>query len=220
MRRMLLAVPALAALVVAAPLALGQKPPKGGPSDLTIDARPSAITFGQTTTVSGMLRTQDRAGKKIDLQSRPHGDNSFNTIASTTTETSGAYSFAGLKPTENTRYRVIARVSPPITSAEVEVPVRMRVSLRLSDYTPSRCERVRFSGSVQPEHDGRLVYIQRRSGDSFRTVARTTLRDAGTTRSVYARRVRVCRDGVYRSRVLRDADHATGTSRTRTANVP
>ena len=96
----------------------------------------------------------------------------------------------------------------------------MRVSLRLSDSTPRRGQLVRFSGSVAPAHDGRVVYIQRRtSTGAFRTVGRTTLADAGTSRSVFSRRMRVRSDGVYRARVLGDPDHETGTSATRTATV-
>jgi hypothetical protein len=207
---------AIAALA-AAPVALSQGQKS---ADLTIDVKPNPITFGQSTTVSGMLKTKDKSGQRIELQARPAGDNSFNEVASTTSATSGAYSFT-VKPDKNTAYRVVARTSPPIRSAEPEVSVRFKVSLRLSDYTPSRCERVRFSGSVQPEHDGRVVYIQRRtSSGSWRGVGRTTLADAGTTRSVYAKRIRVCRDSTFRARVVRDADHATGDSRARSANVP
>jgi hypothetical protein len=220
MRRLGMTALLLAALALAIPLMAGaQKPPKPGPTDLTIGARPAAITFGQSTTVSGHLRTQDKANKPVDLQEKPAGENAFKTVQTKNTEQSGAYSFS-VKPGKTTRYRVVARVAPPITSGEIEVPVRFRVSLRLSDYTPAAGQRVRFSGSVQPERDGRLVYIQRRtSTGSWRTVARTTLRDAGTTRSVYARSFRLSRDGTFRARVLRDAENATGTSGTRTANV-
>jgi hypothetical protein len=210
----------LAAAVLAIPLVAGaQKPPKPGDANLTIEAKPDTITFSQSTTISGQLRTQDKAGKTIDLQEKPHGANSFKTVQTKTTETSGAYSFTA-KPVKNTRYRTTARVGPPLTSAEVEVKVRFRVSLRLSDYTPRAGQSVRFSGSVAPEHDGRTVYIQKRtSAGSWDTVARTTARDAGTARSVYSRRIRLSRDGDFRARVVRDADHATGNSRTRSADV-
>jgi hypothetical protein len=220
MRRFLLIVAALAALALSLPLLAGAaKPPKPGSPDLTIGAKPDTITFGRSTTISGQLRTQDKAGKKIDLQEKPHGENAFKTIQTATTETSGAYSFTA-KPGKNTRYRVIARVMPPLTSGEVDVAVRFKVSLRLSDYTPRAGQLVRFSGSVLPEHDGRIVYIQRRtSSGSFTGVARTTLRDAGTSRSVYSRRIRIGRDSVFRARVVRDADHATGTSAAKRADV-
>jgi hypothetical protein len=216
MRRLLFVV--LTAALVASPIALGQGQ---GQDDVRIDADPAVITFGQSATISGMVRAGGRSGEQVDLQAKPAGSNSFSTVATATAGSGGRYSFT-VKPTANTRYRAVAsRVSPPATSDEVEVQVRFRVSLRLSDYTPSRCERVRFSGSVQPPHDGRLVFIQRKTvSGAFRGVARTTLKDAGSARSAYSRRVRVCRDGTFRARVVRDADHATGDSRERSANVP
>ena len=201
------------------PLMAGaQKPPKS--TELTFSAKPTLVVFGKSTTLSGALRGSDKAGKTIEIQHLPSGSTTYVTIATKTTSTSGAFSHT-LMPTKNTRYRAIAKTTPPQTSGEVHVNVAFRVSLRLSDYTPRRGQRVRFSGSVAPQHDGRIVYIQRRTSSGvFRTVARTRLEDAGSARSVFARRIRIYRDGVYRARVIRDADHATGTSATKTANVP
>jgi hypothetical protein len=80
---------------------------------------------------------------------------------------------------------------------------------------------VRFHGTAAPAHDGAPVRIQRRRADgSWRTVARTTLRDAGTDVSRYSRRVRVRRSGTYRVRALaHDSDHLRGTSRRRRLTV-
>jgi plastocyanin len=94
------------------------------------------------------------------------------------------------------------------------------VTLRVSDATPARGSRVRFFGSVRPERDGRLVRLQRRTrGGSYRTVAKVRLRDAGTSRSRYGKRLRVLRDAVFRARLPADRDHEAGTSRTRLVNV-
>jgi hypothetical protein len=79
---------------------------------------------------------------------------------------------------------------------------------------------VRFFGSVAPKHNGRRVFVQRRRRDgSWRTVARTRSRNASGNRSVYSKRVRVFRNGVYRVRVRGHADHRTGTSRSRAIRV-
>jgi plastocyanin len=113
--------------------------------------------------------------------------------------------------------------SPPGTSPSPipgTGPAPMNVSLRLSDYTPQRGQRTRFYGSVRPQHDGRLVHIQRRTRTGhYRTVARTRLRDAGSSRSTYSRRFRLYRDGIFRAVVRGDGDHATGKSRRRRVNV-
>lgn len=177
------------------------------------------MTFGQSIAISGQLKTNDKSGKSVELQERPYGQNAFKTVQTNTTGTNGAYSFTG-KPGVTTRYRVIARVSPALTSSEVDVPVRFKVTLRLSDYTPGLGRLVKFSGSVLPPHDGRIVYIQKRtSTGGWKGIARTKLRDAGTARSAYSRRIRISQDGVFRARVVRDADHATGTSASKRATV-
>jgi plastocyanin len=76
-----------------------------------------------------------------------------------------------------------------------------KITLKVSDATPRAGSRVRFYGSVTPAHDGRKVSIQKRGrAGSFKTVARTTLRDAGRARSTFSRRLRVRADGVYRAR--------------------
>ena len=94
------------------------------------------------------------------------------------------------------------------------------MTLHLSDSTPRAGKLVRFSGMVEPAHDGGLVQIQRRTrGGSFRTLAKAELRDAGEARSKYSRTLRISGDGVYRARVPGDGDHATATSRTKRIRV-
>jgi plastocyanin len=93
------------------------------------------------------------------------------------------------------------------------------ITLRISDATPSRGQRVRFFGSVKPERDGRVVQLQRRRRGSFRTVERIRLRDAGASRSTYSKRLRMLSDAVFRARLASDAENQAGTSRTRRVNV-
>jgi plastocyanin len=76
-----------------------------------------------------------------------------------------------------------------------------KITLRVSDATPRSGSRVRFYGRVTPAADGRKVRIQKRArGGSFKTVASATLRDAGSARSTFSKRLRVKADGVYRAR--------------------
>jgi hypothetical protein len=183
-------------------------------ADLTIAAKPLTITFGQATTISGKVKGPLKDPVPVTLQQNPYPftDGSFEDSATTLTAGNGDYAFSGVRPARNTRYRTTALV-PPQTSAEVEVQVRIRVALHLSDRTPRAGQRVRFYGTAAPAHDGRTLRIQRQTQTgTWKTVARTGLRDAGDERSKFSRRVRVGRDGVYRARVYHDADHATGTS--------
>jgi plastocyanin len=94
------------------------------------------------------------------------------------------------------------------------------VTLNVSDATPSRGEGVRFFGSVRPQQDGRFVQLQRRSRrGSYTTVTRIRLKDAGSSRSKFSKRLRVLRDAVFRARLPADATHKADTSRARRVNV-
>ncbi|CAN5287111.1 hypothetical protein BH20ACT16_BH20ACT16_04080 [soil metagenome] len=220
--------PGLTLALALAPAAMAAKPPKPPnqpkpATAITLDAKPAIVTFTGATELSGRLSGTQSNSVVVSLEqddSRPYGDSYKATGTTTTVANNGTYKFA-VKPLLNTQYRVVARDSPPVTSPAKLVRVRMRVGFNLSDTTPARGGLVRFSGTVLPAHDGRTVSIQKRSPSGrFITVSRTTLRDAGTAKSAYSRRVRVFRDGVYRVKVAGDGDHINGFSRLRSINVP
>lgn len=143
----------------------------------------------------------------------PLGDSFKHTALTTVTANNGAYQFAP-RPSVNTQYRVVAVTSPAVTSPTRLVRVRPLTGLKLSDATPRRGALVRFSGSVSPAHDGASVSVQRRSASGrWTTVARTSLKDAGTARSVYSRSRRIRSDGVYRVKLPSHNDHSNGISR-------
>jgi hypothetical protein len=193
------------------------KPPKSGAVSLA--AKPAIVVYGSATTLSGRVEGA-KGGVAVSLQRDPFplGDGLLP-FRATTTAANGSFSFA-LTPVLHTSYRAVAATAPSKASPTVLVRVRMRVGLRLSTSTPTAGRTVRFSGSVHPAHDGRTASIQKRSSTgSWTTVARTTLQDAGTTRSSYSRRVRINRDGVYRVKVAGDADHLSGFSRSRSIDA-
>jgi len=227
MRRTIrIAAPAIAGLALLSPqvFAQGNKPPKPPPgqSAVTLDARPNPPVFGQVTTLAGDVTGKDSGGVKIRFEedtTRPYGDSYKPSALSATTANNGKYSVSA-KPLVNTQYRATAQASPPVTSAPRLVLVRTLVGLRVSDRTPRRGSLVTFSGSVFPAHDGARALIQRRTrSGSFVTLARPVLRDAGTAKSTYSKRLRVRSDGVYRVKVASDGDHVNGYSRTRTLDV-
>jgi hypothetical protein len=211
----------LAALAAAAALPLGAAAQKPRANKVTLAAAPNPITFGKATTLSGKVTGPDHAGVAVTLRADPFPVGADTVAASTTTDANGDFRFTGVMPDRNTRYGVRAKTSPPVESAVVDVLVRVRVSLRLSDSTPRVGQRVRFFGSAAPEHDGSVVRIQRRRATgSWKTVGLTLLRDAGEARSRYSRRLRIRRDGTYRARVIVvDGDHRSGTSRRRMVDV-
>jgi hypothetical protein len=208
------AITALSVGVQSAPLASAAKPPKppkpkpppgGGAGQLSISASPTVVVFGSGSALSGQLTGVPSAGgTALTLDQAPYPFRSFTRLATGSTGGDGRYSFP-VAPTSNTRYRATAQTSPPTTSAEVDVLVKKRVSIRVRGS--------RISGLVSPAHDGDPVALQRRVGHVFRTVAASRLADAGTANSRY--RFSVHRAGVYRVRVPADADHLTGTSSSR-----
>jgi hypothetical protein len=186
------------------------------PNALTLTATPTGIKAGGSVTLSGKLTGSNVDGRNVRVEHDPYPLGSFDSAGSATTNAAGDWSLV-VKPTANTRYR--AR-SGNADSPTVDVLVRPSVTLRLSDRTPRRGQRVRFSGRVCPEHDTVAILLQRRAKSGWRTVASPVLADVpGTTCSSFARRLRVRRDGSYRARFPGDVDHVAGNSRVRRARV-
>ena len=218
----------LALALAVAPSAGAQKPAPATPvtppttASITLSAKPTTIIYSGVTTLSGRLRGRTVRGVTVRLwqdTTRPYGDSYKPSSVTARTANNGNYSLTA-KPLVNTQYRVVAGTSPAVASPAKLVLVRILVGRRVSDSTPRRGSLVRFFGSAFPAHDGRRVTIQRRSPSGrFVTVARSRLRDAGTTKSSYTRRVRVYRDGVYRVKVTGDGDHINGLSRLRSIDV-
>ena len=199
----------LAALAVLVPAtaASGQKKPKS--NALTAAAKPFVITFGQSTTVSGRLTANPRGGQQLTLSQDPfpYGD-AFLPLAQATTAGNGNYSFK-LLPALNTNYRVTVGT----LTANTGVRVRHAVSLVVSDTTPKRGQRVRFSGSVRPKHDGKIVRIQRQAPNGkWSTIRRVKTLTATGNRSRYTVRIRVFLSRKYRALFAGDGAHLTGTS--------
>jgi hypothetical protein len=213
---------ALALLVVCAGPAVAAKPPKGGKPNpnLTIKASASAVTFGRTVTLSGTTKGMS-AGTSVEVQQNPYPYAGFKPTGKTgVVDPAGNWSIGGIAPQVHTQYKVVAKTSPPTESAAVFVRVSLRVSFRVSDSTPRKGQRVRFSGTVAPAHDGKPILIQRKTSSGYRTVARTTLLDNGDATSKYSRRVRIRSRGTYRVIAESvDQDHDNGTSRSRTLRV-
>jgi hypothetical protein len=211
----------LVPLVATADHAPGHKDGPTGPNpDLTIEADPNIVPFGKTTTISGRLRGQDNAGKTIELGENPfpfRDNDPFRPVAETTTDANGDYSFQ-VTPELNTNYRVRTQGLQPEEeiSGPVFVRVKMRITRSVDDRTPERGQLVTFSGKVVPEHDDLNVLLQRRRpSGTWRTLAQVALDPGPATEnsSVYTHQIEVNRDGVWRAKIKRDADHLGNRSR-------
>jgi hypothetical protein len=211
----ILATAALLALPVGASRA--QKPPKPKPPGqvgVTLTAKPNPVTFSQPVELKVLVKGAG-AGVSVVLQRHLTSSTTFSDLETKVTGAGGDVTFTP-RPRETTYYRAVARTAPPQTSAELIVKVAPLVGLKVSDSTPRSGQRVGFSGTVRPPHNGRRVYLQRKiGGGSFVTVAKTTLRTGTSLYSKYSMRSRVRQTATYRVRILGHTDHSLGISRER-----
>jgi hypothetical protein len=153
----------LAALTVA--------PAAAAPPTLTLKAAPTVVAYGGATTLSGILSTQ-KTGEGIDIQAQPCGQNAFKKVATATTTTGGAYSYAA-KPTLNTSYQAKLKGS---TSSAVAVKVAPVLSL-----TKVSLGKFRVSVTAAQSFAGKYAVFQRFRRTKWVTLKKVTLATAKTT---------------------------------------
>ena len=216
MRIRLIAAAAVALLLVIAATSQAQKPPKAG--SVTLTASAASVTYSTPVTLSGKVKGA-KAGVVVTLERRAADATAFVPAGTATTDGTGAYTFTQ-RPAKSSIFRATAATTPPVTSADTPVAVAPLVGLKVSDSTPRKGQRVRFSGTVRPQHDGTRVAIQRKKADgTWATVKTAVLRDAGSSFSRYSKRFRIRRSSTYRTVIAAHADHAEGVSRERALTV-
>jgi len=189
---------------------------KPAPGTLTIAADHASMKFGAGVNLSGKLGGSNVSGRSVRVQEDVYPLSAFSNTGNATTNATGDWTLA-VKPTANTRYRAN---SGKVDSPTVDVMVRPAITLKLSDRTPRRGQRVRFSGQLCPEHDTVAIELQRKTSSGWKKVAAPVLADiAGGTCSKYSVAKRVRRSGSYRAHFNADADHAAGNSTRRRATV-
>lgn len=213
-------VAATALLTTSVAASLAQKPPKPpGQAAITLTAKPNPLTFSQPVELKVSVKGA-KSGVSVVLQRHLTSSRGFTDVGTATTDAKGDVAFTA-RPRETTYYRAVARTAPEQASAETIVKVAPLVGLKVSDSTPRSGQRVVFSGTVRPPHDGRRVYLQRRvGGGAFVTIAKTTLRAGTSVYSKYSLGSRVRQTATYRVRVLGHTDHSMGMSRERVLTSP
>ena len=226
-RYLIVVVAALALVITGSTASPAQKPAKPKPTPtpgpyvqpvgITIKASQNPIVFPSGVSFTGRVEGV-RGGVVVTLQGATTLTGTYANLANTKTDNAGRYT-VGNRPTRNLFYRVVA-ANPRSQSATILVKVRPLIGLRVSDSTPARGQSVRFSGTVRPRHNGRTIYIQRRSATgAWFTVVKTKLVARDASSSSYAIRARVRRSGTYRAKTLGHSDHTTGYSSLRTLTV-
>jgi hypothetical protein len=197
-------------------------PPPASKNAVGIAAVPGTVTYGRSAVISGRVTGPKSGGVQVVLQAQPYPFTApFKaTGAVTSAASNGQYSFT-VAPRLRTRYQVVAKTAPPVTSVAVAISVRYAVSFSVSHAIVHRGALVRYFGSVRPAANGRTVYIQRRSSTgAYHTVAKTVLlRTTSSTRSSYSKRLRIFATGIYRIRILGHAAYSTANSSSRRITV-
>ena len=151
--------------------ALCAAPVAAAPPSLTLKAAPTVVTYGGTSTLSGVLSTQ-KTGQSVDIQAQDCGQTPFKKVASATTTTGGAFSYAA-KPTINTNYQAKLKGA---TSPAVAVKVAPLLTLK-------KLARGKFNVSVTAAQSfvGKYVVFQRLRRTKWVTLKRVTLTTVKTT---------------------------------------
>lgn len=174
------------------------------PQRVTIVAVFTPIAFGESTYVNGQLIGDEQGGQPLALEQAPFPFTTWATIADTTTDVNGYYTFK-VRPSLTTHYRTVAQ--GVYSEREVEAQVAPRLALKAAASGKSS---IRFSGRFAPATEGASVAIQRQhSSGSWTTVATARLK-GGTT---FAGRLRARGTTVLRAYFMSDGAHADGASR-------
>jgi plastocyanin len=142
------------------------------PANVTLDANATTITYGDNTSLSGVV-TNQLTNEPVTLTSQPYGKGT-QSLASTTTQTNGQFSF-GVSPTIQTTYQAHWRTT---NSPNVTVNVAPRVGFGRSGS--------RYTAKVTSDlnYAGHYVWVQRKAPyGSFRNVKRIYL--GASSRAVF-----------------------------------
>lgn len=173
---------------------------KRQPLGLSLFATPNPVPFNGSTSLNGNLSGTGNTGRLVVLQSNPfpYTQGFIPTGNQQQVDGAGNFSFPILNVGINTQYRVQLPDKPEVTSPIVPVGVKVRVATKEKPRRVRRGHRARFTGKVTPASDGAQVFIQRRRGGSWRTVASTFATHADDSSSRFRRRVKLRRGGTFR----------------------
>lgn len=145
---------------------------------LTIHASAQPLFYGESVTLSGIA--VDAAEQPVTLLARSRNGN-FAALATVNTDADGNYVFPVQSPLQSTDYKV---TDADTRSANLFEPVEPVLKAEVSSSSVQSGEPVTFSGTIAPDHTGRLIYLERQnaSGIGFHVVEVATV-SAG---SIYA----------------------------------
>jgi len=144
---------------------------------LTINSSSDPVNFGLPITISGVLA--GGANQTVTLVSHPKEVAPFTKVDETTTDGSGAYKFTIASAAANAAYRVIGGGQK---SAVLFQGVKYVLTAGVSATSLPAGQPLTFSGTVNPIHPGKTVYLERQNafGTGFHVVGVGTVAADGT----------------------------------------
>jgi hypothetical protein len=136
-------------------------------TELTIASSADPIAYGQSATISGVLK--GGVSQPVTLLARTIKQGGFAPVAQATTNASGEYTFPAQSPVNSTFYKVQGdgRVSAVLFEG-----VKNVLGAQISATSVQEGQTLTFTGGVAPSHPGHVVYVERQdaSGEGFHVV--------------------------------------------------
>jgi hypothetical protein len=146
---------------------------------LTIASSSDPSTAGRKVVISGALTASPASGAQVILWRETAGQSSFRQLASTTTDSSGGYSFT-LKRGTVLADQALYVTSGSLRSSTLEQEVRAIVGLAASTRAITSGQAIVLRGNVTPSHAGQALLIEQRRGGTWHVIARPRLSKGST----------------------------------------
>ncbi len=128
-------------------------------ANLTINASPDPISYGQSVMISGVLAGATTP-QTVTLLARTVHQQGFAPVAQANTGAGGAYSFPAQTPVSSTLYRVRGAGQK---SAVLYEGVKDVLTTEVSATTIKAGQALEFKGTVAPDHTGHVIYLERQN---------------------------------------------------------
>jgi hypothetical protein len=182
------------------------------PTAVAITSAPATATYATAMKVVGKLTRPDTGavvgGQAVQLQARKKGSTgAYATVATATSTSTGVVTFTTYKPTSALQIRLVrplvaGNAFGTSTSATKYVLCQMRITANLSRTSIVKGKSVTLSGVVSPNHRGKTIYLQRKSGTRWVAVTSKVL----TSTSSYSFTIKPTTKDTFSYRVMVKAD--------------
>ncbi len=144
---------------------------------LTIESSADPISYGQSTTISGVVAGAPNTAVQLLARTTQHGV--FTQVGQVKTDSSGDYTFPPQTPLTDTFYQVQGAGK---RSAVLFEGVKYVLTAGVSDTTVQSGQSLTFSGTVTPGETGHVIYLERENlaGTGFHAIEVGTVTASST----------------------------------------